>query len=525
MALRKRTDTYWQKRANERLLKSERLTKKYMAELSKVYAEARRRTVKELQDIYAAYYKGDKGFDMQALRSIVPTGEIKKLLSEMKKLGLSTNMPENYAGRVQRLEFINEQLRLEAQKIAIKQQTTDEKALRSVYEGSYYRAGYDVARGIGSTPVGFSRLDTQTINQVMGERFKGENFSDRVWSNTDILANRLQKTLAVAIANGQGIQKTSREMRKEFNTNQYYAERLIRTESNHFHNEGELEAYKQMGFEKYQFLATLDSRTSEICQEMDGKVFEVSKGIPGDNVPPLHPNCRSTIVPYFKGYEPETRLYRDPGTSKNKFVYNVSYAKWAESVGLPSYANPLPKLYNKYSMTGDIVAKQLYIKRGKPMSIKRAYEGANPSYSKGRQWKHNCQRCVCAYELRRRGYDVVAMPKMHGDKMHNGGEFFQDAALKRVSGLTFAQLEKQLMKAKPGARFIIEVRWPRSRVGHTFNAERLKKSIKYVDGQPGKDNAKDYFKRAVDGKISYFRSDNAKIDSKINVKAVVTNAK
>jgi len=496
-----------------------------MRELRKVYAQARRDTVKQLQSIYAAYYKGDDGFDMQALRSIVPSGELKRFLKEMEKLGLSTTLPENYNGRITRLQLLNEQLRMQAKKAAIAEQMIDSNALKENFIDSYYRAGYDVSRGIGSTPTGFSTLDTPTVEKVMNARFEGQNFSDRVWKNSDILADRLKDSLAVAIAKGQSIQKTASEFRQDFNVNQYYAERLIRTESNHFHNSAELEAYKRMGFTHFQFLATLDSRTSEICQEMDNKIFEVNKGVPGDNIPPLHPNCRSTIVPYFKDFEADTRLYRDPGTSKNKFTYNIPYAKWAESVGLPSYANPLPKLYNKKPMPGDIVAKQLHIKRGKPMSIKRAYEGANPSFAKGRQWKRNCQRCVCAYELRRRGYDVVAMPKMQGDKMHNGGDFFQEATINRVRGLTFAQLEKQLMEAKPGARFIIEVRWPRSRVGHTFNAERLKRGIKYVDGQPGKDTAKEYFKRAVDGKISYFRSDNAKINSKINVKAVVTNAK
>lgn len=525
MSLRKRTDRYWEKRANQRLLDSERTTKKYMRELSSVYAEARRRTVKQLQDIYAAYYKQDKGFDMQALRSIVPNGEIKQFINEMKRLGLKTKLPDNYTGRVSRLEFINEQLRVEAMKVGIQEQGVDQTAMRSVYEQSYYRAGFDVAQGLGSTPVGFGVLDKRTIDQVMGARFEGKNFSNRIWTNTDLLAERLKKTLAVAIANGQGIQKTSQEVRNDYNVNQYYAERLIRTESNHFHNEGELEAYKQMGFEKFRFLATLDSRTSEICQEMDGKIFDVKDGMPGDNVPPLHPNCRSTIVPYFKGYEPETRLYRNPATGKNQYTYNVPFANWAESIGLPSYLNPLQRIYFTKPMTGDIVAKQLNIKRGKPMNMGEALRGSNPNYDKGSQWRRNCQRCVCAYELRRRGYDVAAMPKMYGDKMRNGGYFFEHADTLRQSNLSLESLEKKLGRYKDGARFIIEVRWPRSRVGHTFIAERTKLGIVYLDPQPGKSNVKSYFKKAVPGKVSFFRCDNAKINSKINVKAVVSNAK
>ena len=32
----------------------------------------------------------------------------------------------------------------------------------------------------------------------------------------------------------------------------------------------------------------------------------------------------------------------------------------------------------------------------------------NPNYNEGTIWQENCQRCVPAYEMRRRGYDVTA---------------------------------------------------------------------------------------------------------------------
>ena len=341
MAQRKRTDSYWIKRANQRLTRSERISKAHMRELAKVYNEARRQTVESLKQIYAAYYKGQDGFDMQALRSIVPSGELKRFLDDMKKLGISTDLPDNYNARITRLRFINEQLAAQAHKVAMSERTIDSKALREVYTDSYYRAGYDVARGIGSTPSGFSTLDQRTVDKVMNARFEGRNFSTRVWKNSDILASKLKGELATAIATGQSIQKTAARFRDDFNVNQYYAERLIRTETNHFHNSAELEAYKEMGFEKFKFLATLDNRTSEICQEMDGKIFNVKDGLPGENIPPLHPNCRSTIVPYFKKYEPETRLYRDPEDGKNKYMYNIQFHDWARTIGKPelSYGN------------------------------------------------------------------------------------------------------------------------------------------------------------------------------------------
>src|SRR5690606_10648598 len=49
----------------------------------------------------------------------------------------------------------------------------------------------------------------------------------------------------------------------------------------------------------YRWSSTLDSRTSPVCQSLDGKVFEFGKG----PVPPAHPNCRSSIVPELKSFK------------------------------------------------------------------------------------------------------------------------------------------------------------------------------------------------------------------------------
>ena len=94
-------------------------------------------------------------------------------------------------------------------------------------------------------------------------------------------------------------------------------------------NKAEIEAYEEMGIKKFKYLAVLDSRTSEICRDMDGKIFDVKDAVQGENTPPLHPNCRSTIVPYIsKEYEPEIRIARDPETGKNYYIENMNYREW-----------------------------------------------------------------------------------------------------------------------------------------------------------------------------------------------------
>lgn len=93
--------------------------------------------------------------------------------------------------------------------------------------------------------------------------------------------------------------KTARLLRERFNVSTNAAARLIRTETNYYENQAELDAYKEMGVEEYQFIATIDTKTSEVCQHLDHKVFKIKDAKPGVNMPPMHPNCRSTIAAYL----------------------------------------------------------------------------------------------------------------------------------------------------------------------------------------------------------------------------------
>ena len=46
----------------------------------------------------------------------------------------------------------------------------------------------------------------------------------------------------------------------------------------------------------YEWISTLDSRTSDICIGLDGNIYPVGKG----RLPPAHFNCRSTTAPILK---------------------------------------------------------------------------------------------------------------------------------------------------------------------------------------------------------------------------------
>ena len=108
------------------------------------------------------------------------------------------------------------------------------------------------------------------------------------------------------------------------------AKRLVRTETAYIHELATLESYKEAGIIKYRYLTTLDNRTSEICQELDQNVFLVDDAMPGENFPPMHPNCRSTTEAVFEDEIESTRIARAEDGSQYMVPRNMCYEEWKE---------------------------------------------------------------------------------------------------------------------------------------------------------------------------------------------------
>ena len=84
------------------------------------------------------------------------------------------------------------------------------------------------------------------------------------------------------------------------------AEALVRSSVAAVNNEALIKTYEANGdlFNGYQWLATLDSRTSDICKARSGLTWDmdfkpIGHGI-GWTAPPAHFNCRSTVIGVLK---------------------------------------------------------------------------------------------------------------------------------------------------------------------------------------------------------------------------------
>ena len=257
----------------------------------------------------------------------------------MERLGLNQYLPENYDFRMTRLEMLNRQIWAELKKAGIEQNNLTANSVVNTINNSYNRAIFDTEKQFGSL-LTFSKLNSRTVQEILNYKIEGKHFSNRIWTNTDILAEQVNSKIATAVAIGQSPEKTIREVRERFDVGRFYVERLVRTESAFYHNSAELRAYQELGVEKYRIIATLDGRTSDICQHKDHKVFKISEAKQGVNFPPFHPLCRTTTAAYFgEEFEPETRIARNPKTGENYETPNMSYEKWAKVSGI-SKAEP-----------------------------------------------------------------------------------------------------------------------------------------------------------------------------------------
>lgn len=507
-------DEYWEKRSLQRLTGAEKSSIQYLKKIQSTYRSAAKSVVNTVKETYASYYRNDNTFSQDLLEEIEPKGNITKFLNDMAKAGLDTSLPENFKGRINRLRMLEAQLWAESKKVAIQERSISTKSYEKTITDTYYRTIYDVLNGTG-TNTAFGTLNQKTIEKILETKFEGSNYSGRIWKNTDILANSLQDILARAVATGQAPERTIREIMERFNVGFSNASRLVRTETNYFENKAELESYKELGIKKFKFLATLDERTSDICRSMDGREFNVKDAQQGENAPPLHPYCRSTIVPVVDGFEPKERSMRNSMSGETENVTNMNYSEWIKKFGLNQQMSRIAAAGGPKPMLGKNNLDAIGVKQGAPMTSTQAMKGANPGYGTSEGYRINCQRCVPTYEMRIRGYDVVANPNKRGSGLNlRGKEFFVDPKTKGFPKVSpWETSPKRFMKelaAQPDGRYAVLNGWKGSPSGHTWVAEVKKGKVKFIDPQPGKVVDVDYYLNNS-RRLAFYRMDNMQI--------------
>lgn len=172
----------------------------------------------------------------------------------------------------------------------------------------------------------------------------------------------------------------------------------------------------------------------------------------------------------------------------------------------------------------------------------------NPNYKTDsifRNWYHiNCQRCIVAYELRRRGYDVEALPAYdfkifnlidttslvlsmcspevreyyyrQEEVYHSWEYYFEGAQWERINKSNNKDTENEIINRMieygDGARAQVYVQW-KSGGAHVFIAENHNGNIVFMDPQTGDTDASEYLtKRKINNENTFLcRIDNLEL--------------
>ena len=333
------SNNYWTKRFEEEEKQRNILNKAYAKEIEKQYKIAENKIKSDIEKWYIRIADNNQ-ISLADAKKLLTKDELKEFkwtlaeyIQKAKSVAWKKEL-ENASARIhiQRLEALQLQVKNSIETLRNKENEMLEDYLIKNYEDTYYHSLYEISKGL-NLKTSFATLDRNKINQVIGKPWlsDGKTFSDRIWQDKEQLINTLRTKITQSFITGntldEAVEDISKFVSDKIKNKEYVARRLLETESAAYASKAQIEAFKSIGVEQYEIVATLDLHTSEICQEMDGKVFNISDYEVGVTASPFHCNCRSVIAPYFDD-EP-TRASRDEN-GEYKEVKHMNYKEWKE---------------------------------------------------------------------------------------------------------------------------------------------------------------------------------------------------
>ncbi len=167
-------------------------------------------------------------------------------------------------------------------------------------------------RGIASSQADFISKEIR-VGVTEGESMT--KISKRLRGRLQFGANQEMTARAQALAGGTGMKLANNQVRT-----------IVRTSVNQVQTMANQAVYSanQEVTKRYEYVATLDARTSAICGSLDGKTFKYGEG----PMPPQHFNCRSTTVPIIDDEDLRKRFPDTRPSSVGRVSQNESYPDW-----------------------------------------------------------------------------------------------------------------------------------------------------------------------------------------------------
>lgn len=333
---------YWKQRSLILEQSKHKKAMDYYSELDKQYKIADKRIQEKINTWYSRFAQNNNisMFEAKRLLNTKELAEFKWDVDDYIKYGRENAIDgrwikqlENASSKVHisRLEALRVQLQNQVEILYGNQLDGIDKLAKDIFSDSYYHTAYEIQKGLN---VGWdlNTLDEKRLSTVINKPWTTDNltFSDRIWTNKNKLIGTIQTELTQSIMRGESVNKIIGRVSDKMGVGKKQAARLVLTESAYFHSEAQGQCFKDLDVELYEIVATLDKRTSEICQDLDGKIYSMKDYSPGETASPFHPYCRTVQAPFFDDEE-GFRAARNEEGKTYLIPSDIKYKDWKKS--------------------------------------------------------------------------------------------------------------------------------------------------------------------------------------------------
>lgn len=334
--------SYWKERFE--MLEDAQYNKSasYYRDLEKAYIQTMTEIEKDITRWFNRF-ADNNGISLDAAKQLLKNDELKELkwtVEEYIKYGQENALNqkwmkelENASSRVHisRLQSLQLQLQQHVERLYGEQIEGFERLMKEVYQEQYYHVAFEVQKGF-EIAFTMQALDEVQLSKIINKPWTadGATFSSKIWRDKNLLLDTLHTELIQSIVRGESPHRMISVVQKKMNTSRSNAARLVMTESAFFSASAQKDAFNDLDVEKYEVIATLDSKTSDVCQSMDGKVFNLSDFQPGITANPFHPRCRTTTAPYFEDDDYSQRIARGKDGKVYYIDSKIKYPEWKE---------------------------------------------------------------------------------------------------------------------------------------------------------------------------------------------------
>lgn len=287
---------YWVKRMSDIFEYLDQSDLEFFYRLQEIYADYCRQIQKEIYAFYQKYAEDNKISLAEAKRRLLgddlsdyKSNAEKYLKQAEKDPELLNRLKEQYsAGKVTKLEALYLEISYLHAKMGKELQGSFHDYLKNVAKEIYKKIRFGKSA---------SSLNEKAIETILNLKWNGRNYSTAIWGEVDKLAQDIKKALMDGFTYGKGPAEIARELRKKYNVSRARAETIVRTDGTFVTNNATIQRFIDAGLTKYEFMAHIDDRTTKDCRGLNKQVFNIEDFAPGENAPPMHYNCRSTIIP------------------------------------------------------------------------------------------------------------------------------------------------------------------------------------------------------------------------------------